>query len=353
MPLKLLPPLACAALVLSACTTSDDPVLVEPEVGTTGTRIINSVASTDDQDATVMLIHVNAGSNPLTGSLCTGVMIAPKLVLTARHCVSVTDEGVGCNSDGTPLEGGLVYSDFDAKDLYVFTGKTRPPFTHFVAPSDFDPTKWTPQAKGAQVINDKSGTICNHDMALVVLDTALTTPIAPIRLTRDPAVGETVYAVGWGVSSAELEPSTRQQRRDLQVKRLGPNDTYPVLTRAEFLLGESICLGDSGGPVFDQKTNAVVGITSRGGNGGDEGNNPASTCVDPGADNFITRLSSFQEIINQGFQAAGAEPILEPPPEDDGCAVGTVGARGRAGLGIFGLILGISALLRRRRSPSC
>jgi hypothetical protein len=344
---KLLP-LSFGALALSACTTTDDPVLVRPDLGTARTRIINSIPSTDDQDSTVMMIHAfKTQDGKDGGNLCTAVAIAPKLVLTARHCVSNTDEVVGCNSDGTPLEGALISSDFDAKDIYFFTGKTRAEFTHLV-PTNIDLTKWKPASRGVQVIHDGSGTLCNHDLALVVLDTPLNVPIASIRLDRDPVVGEATVSVGWGITLAELEPAVRQQRRDIPVKRLGPNDSYPVLTRAEFLTGESICLGDSGGPIFAQKTNAVIGVVSRGGNGSDYNpTTPGSTCTE--ADNFNTKLSPFKEIINQGFAAAGASPKLEPPPEDDDCHVSAVGRSGRAELGIFGLLLGLSAIVRRRR----
>lgn len=341
-------PFSFVAVAVAACTTSDDPLLVHTDVGTTHPRVINSVPSTDDQDSTVMMIHeFKDSSGKENGNLCTAVMIAPKLALTARHCVSFTDELVGCNSDGTPLAGALISSDFVATDLYFFTGKTRAEFTHLVPPN-IDTTKWKPAARGTKIVHDGSGTLCNHDIALVVLDTPLNVPIASIRLDRDPVVGEATVSVGWGITSAELEPAVRQQRRDIAVKRLGPNDSYPVLTRSEFLTGESICLGDSGGPIFAQKTNAVIGVVSRGGNGSDfDPATPGSTCTE--ADNFNTKLSPFKEIINQAFTAAGASPKLEPPPEDDDCHVSHVGRSGRAEIGIFGLILGLSAAVRRRR----
>lgn len=340
-------PLSFAAIALAACSTTDAPVLVKPEVGETHPRVLNGIPSTDDQDSAVMMFHLFKGTDGKErGNVCTAVVVAPKLVLTARHCLAFTDTTVGCNSDGTPLEGGGVQGNFDAKDLYFFTGKTRPEFTHLL-PLDVDSTKWKPASRGAQIIDDGSGTLCSHDIALVVLETPLTTPIASIRLTRDPVLDELTYSVGWGITVAELEPAVRQQRRDLPVKRLGPNDSYPVLTRAEFLLGESICEGDSGGPIYSQKTNAVIGIVSRGGNGGDD-TGPGSTCIQ--ADNFITKLSPFQETINKAFAAAGATPNLEPPPEEDDCHVGAVGRSGRAELGVFGLILGLSAIVRRRRT---
>jgi MYXO-CTERM domain-containing protein len=347
--MRLLPLVVAIAAV--SCATSDETPNVTPQLGES-TRIINGTDSTNDQDSAVMLIHVNQdpaiGTPGKTGSLCTAVMIAPKLALTARHCVSLTDDASECGSDGTPLVGAGIHSDYDAKDLYVFTGKNRPQFTHFVPNGgDLDQTKLTAQAKGAQVITDHSGTLCNHDIALVVLDTPLTVPIATIRRDWDPTVNEKVINVGWGITTTELEPSVRQQRRDVVVRRLGPNDGYPALTRSEFLLGEGICLGDSGGPVYDETSKAVLGVVSRGTNGGDEDpQHPGATC--PDADNVMTKLSPFKELFDTGFTAAGAQPKLDPKPDDKGCnASGHSNGAGTAAE--FVIILGALAAIRRRR----
>src|SRR5262249_17391613 len=56
---------------------------------------------------------------------CTGSLLAPNLVLTARHCVAMTTgQNIGCTSDGTGDAGGAVGADFDATTLFVSYGPT-------------------------------------------------------------------------------------------------------------------------------------------------------------------------------------------------------------------------------------
>ena len=175
-------------------------------------------------------------------------------------------------------------------------------------------------------------------------------PLATLRLDGDAVPGEKLLTVGWGVSLGEVEPAKRQQRGDVTVKRVGPDDAIPVLTKSEFLFGESICLGDSGGPVLAQETNAIVGVVSRGGNGLDPNKGgPSSTCID--ADNVATKLSPFKALVTEAFERAGAKPKLESQPEET-CSVGAVGVScaPRGGVLVLGLGLALLANLRRRRS---
>ena len=58
--------------------------------------------------------------------LCTGTLLAPALVLTARHCVTETSVDVMCGADGAPLSGGEVHGKHEPSDIYVFAGTERP-----------------------------------------------------------------------------------------------------------------------------------------------------------------------------------------------------------------------------------
>lgn len=338
---------SAAALGLAAACAADTG---GEELGRVRQAIVGGSASDESQDSTVMLFHVDP-SGPRRLGICTAALVAPRLVLTARHCVATTDDQVACDSDGTPLLGAAVIENHEPANLYVFTGKDRPAFIG-EAPPSLDMTKWSPAGQGLEIIDDKSGTLCNHDLALVLLkEPILDVPIATLRLDGDAAPGEKLLAVGWGVSFGEVEPSTRQQRGGVTVKRVGPDDAIPVLTKSEFLFDESICLGDSGGPMFAESTNAIVGVVSRGGNGLDPNQGgPSSTCVD--ADNVATKLSPFKELVMDAFARAGAEPRLEPKPEES-CAACAVGASRAPRGGVLGIALGLALLarLRRRRGP--
>jgi hypothetical protein len=336
---------AAAALTIAACA----PEKRSPEtVSRTEQAIIGGSPSDDADDATVMLFVLDP-SGPTRLGICTAALIAPKLVLTARHCVASADDVVACNSDGTPLLDSAIHGDRDPSNLFVFTGKDRPKLIGAKAP-DLDPVHWKPAGRGAEILDDGSSTLCNHDLALIVLEKPIeNVPIASLRLDGEVGAGEKLLTVGWGVSSGEVEPSQRQRRDGVTVQRIGPSDSIPVLTKSEFLFDESICLGDSGGPIFDEKTNAIVGVVSRGGNGVDPSQGgPSATCDD--ADNLGTKIAPFKDLILRGFDRVGSQPKLEPKSEASSCAMSR---RPRRDGGI-GAVVSACALLfalraRRRR----
>lgn len=295
--------LTVLALAAASCTSADEPLGVGRQA------ILGGSTSDETEDATVMLVH--RGPDGEVAGICTAALVAPRLVLTARHCVARANENVACDVDGTPLLGGEISGDHDAADLFVFVGKDRPALAA---------AGWSPNGQGLEVIDDGSPTLCDHDLALVLLKEPIAgVPPVSLRLEREVRAGERLSTVGWGVSSSEMEPSQRRRRGGVTARRVGPDDAVPVLTSSEFLFDESICLGDSGGPIFSEETGAIVGVVSRGGNGVDpRSGGPAATCVD--ADNLGTKLAPFRARILAAFEHAGAAPTIEPPPDEGGCS---------------------------------
>jgi len=329
----------CICAASCVADASPDPA-AESLAGASAVKpsILKGTVSDAAQDAVVMLVTVKPEPNIPLG-ICTATLIAPRLVLTARHCVAHANENVACLSNGTPEAGGEVTGNHDPKDLFVFTGNTRPVL---------DPATWTPAGAAAEIIDDGSGNLCNHDIALIVLKDPITNvPIAPIRLDGEVAVGESLLTVGWGVSSGEIEPTKRQQRNGVTVKRVGPNDGFPTITKNEFLFDESICLGDSGGPIFADQTKAVIAVVSRGSNGADPTKGgPAYTCDQ--ADNLGTRVAPFKDMMLRGFERAGAQPVLEDKPSEDKCSACGVGSRSKPSSSLsFFVLIALTGLLRR------
>lgn len=295
---------ACFALsTLAACGVSTR----EESVGTSIQRIIGGRASSVDQNSVVVLARFEGGARR---GLCTATLIAPNLVVTARHCVTETDATAMCNPDGSPALGGGIHADYDATTLAIFSGKDG------AASASEDETK--ANAHGASLVIDDATTLCDHDLAFVVLDQAVDGPISPIRMTP-PTASEVVTAIGWGVTESGGLPDARQQRTALTVLGDGPlpfpDDTRYGAGPSEFLLGESACSGDSGSPVMSA-SGAVLGVASRAGNGqARDPNNISNVCTGANVHAVYTHLGNAQALVTRAFETAGASPWIDGKPD--------------------------------------
>jgi V8-like Glu-specific endopeptidase len=304
LPIVTLGFLAC----LAACSSTSGEVGARAgEIGTTHSAVIKGKPSDASQDAVVLLVHYDPNAQGSGVGTCTGTLLAPRLVLTARHCVGDTDAYAACKVDGTPLAAGVVRKNHKPETMYVFTGKDRPDFSRG--------EHIEPAGTGLKILDDGGKNLCNHDIALIVLKEPITgVPIAPVRLDSEVTVGELITAVGWGVTEKTSQPEQRQQRKDVQITKVGPDKAISAVPPNEFEVGEAICSGDSGGPAIAQETNAVVGVVSRGGNAqGSDSSDPAANCID--GKNLYTKVAPFKELILQGYELAGAEPWVEGGPD--------------------------------------
>lgn len=271
------------AVVFFACSGGESPA----PVAQTSAPIIHGTESDSSQNA-VVLIGFGAGGGWYDA--CSGVLIAPNLVLTARHCISNTSSGDGCAS---------ITGDIDAKSLRIYTGTTR----------SIDWISVEPQAYGKKLFHDNGTTLCPHDIGLILLDRSLqggSADLAPVRLDAPPAKGDTFTAVGWGVTDITDNPGVRMQRPNVPIVRVN---------LLEFDVGESICHGDSGGPALSTTTGAVLGVVARGGGGRGSPGTGAAGCVDPGTINTYTGLWGFKTMITQAFAESGYDPWLEGAPD--------------------------------------
>jgi hypothetical protein len=295
------------ACVLPSCAPADGA-----PSGITRQAIVGGEESDESQDAVVLLMHYDALQTAGGTGGCTGVMLTPRLVLTARHCVSATEGRVACNEEGEADLGGAVQGDHRPNSLFVFAGRTRPDFLTGLANA----------GRGAEILTTGATTICNNDIALLLLEKPLEgAKTAPVRLDSGARQGEPLTVVGWGVTEDAPQPETRKQRTGVPVRSVGPDIG---IGPAEFRAGEGTCAGDSGGPAFAD-TGAVLGVLSRGGNGRGADPGTAEACID--GDNVFVSTSGHRDLLLRGYERAGQRPWHEGrpdptlEPEDSGCAL--------------------------------
>lgn len=336
----------------SACSSEEAPG--DRTGGAARSAIVKGTDSDESENATVLVMHYDAlaaGGGAASG--CTGTLLAPTLVLTARHCVSLTDDSAACDAKGNAVTGGKVTSDHEPSKIYVFGGTTRPDFLS----GQFDPSR------GKEILSTGSATLCNNDLALLVLDKPVSgATIAPIRLDASVWAGEVVTVVGWGISDTEDNPETRKRRAGVAVLDVGPvKDLGP----AEFRVGEGTCSGDSGGPALSAD-GAVVGALSRGGNG--KKDIGADACL--GGTNIFTSTAGHADFLRAGYARVQATPWLEgqpmpvadagtsvqpsaPPADDDGCHASSHGSRrDLSGLTILVFVVAVFFGRKRARNPA-
>jgi hypothetical protein len=269
---------AFASVAAPACSSpgagdsSDSDAL-----GTARSAVINGSASPSSQDSVVM---IQMGD----GGFCTGTLIAPNVVLTARHCVS----------------------NYAEDDCGTFTGDI--PFANegiAIGGGANEQTTPVAHAKKYFYVDGAKG-LCDPavDIAAILLDRDVTgVPIAKVRATP-VTVGESFVAVGYG-EDENKQVSVRRQRTGVKSVAVGPTKQTFTPTNAaayeyelpagEIAVTEAVCHGDSGGPLFDLQQR-VVGVTSR-------GTDPLDVCV--ARPDIFSAVAQHLDVIDRALALAG------------------------------------------------
>lgn len=281
-----------------ACGAVEDGGAPRDGLGETTSAIVGGQASPATDNAVVLIRNVRGE--------CTGTLVAPNLVATARHCVSSSNLAMRCNELGQAVTGGQSGVDYDPGKIAVFVGES------FARKGVLDPA-----AVGLRIVHDGSPTLCDHDLAFVVLSRPVAGPVAPLRLASVPKVGERARAVGWGISVTKTPSDGRVARGGVTVSHVGANATRATGPR-ELSATEGICDGDSGGPLLAESDGALLGVASRGGSPRAATLAPPEACVGDDIVNVYTSLAAHARTVREAFRAAGLDEPEGPP--DEPCA---------------------------------
>jgi hypothetical protein len=188
---------------------------------------------------------------------CTGFLIAPDLVMTARHCVALSTPVMRCD-DVAP---STTQTPWPARVFFVTTEVSMLDRSRTTAVSEV----LTPVGAGAPE--------CGNDVALLRLARPIsTTQIYEPRLDRAPQAGESIVVSGYGFavgSSTDAGvndgPGVRRMRAGSRVQSVGTNDLGSGLraSSSDWVVDVGPCRGDSGSPAFDG-AGRVLGVLSRG-----------------------------------------------------------------------------------------
>jgi V8-like Glu-specific endopeptidase len=297
-----------AALVFAAAATAAGPQPraasgVSPAAGvakgddpSAGASVIGGHNATIQQYPSLAFIE---GAVATAGYACTGTVVAPRVVLTAGHCVEDLESSSITQPEQIAVATGISNLQHipDAKISRVEKVLANP---------DFNPSK------------------LQGDAGLLILKTPVSAPAIALAGPEDAALyeaGDQVTIAGWGIDDRATEHAPNQLQAGTvpvaEAKRCkeGTRRFYPFFDAGHQVctldvphFDTTTCHGDSGGPAIatgPDGSPVEIGITSL----GDGTCNPTSPAV-------FTRVDQIQPWVQSWIdatEAGGPQPRIRIP----------------------------------------
>lgn len=257
--------------------------------------VIGGQGATIEEFPSLAYIQARQGKG---GFACTGTVVAPRVILTAAHCLEDLDQGRFTPASGyavatgttTPREA-LRENVFRVTETHIFPG--------------FDPGN------------------LRGDAGILVLDRPTTAPPISLAGSADASLyegGAVVRLAGWGLTRANANNGPESLRATTMTVQAPPfckqktRRYHPTYSAAAQLCTLDVpskksggCFGDSGGPIIGQRADGALvelGIVSTGG--------PFCSTKLP---NIFTRVDFVSPWVSEwiaAIETGAPRPVVDP-----------------------------------------
>lgn len=216
-------------------------------------RRLSTVALTTDHRNTRRSEHPHLLSQGR--SFCSATIIAPRVLMTAAHCLQDFNPQTNTKSSAFILPSTSAFIAYFGTRVAMNGEWLRA--ENVIAHPEWDPAL-TLQAGGG---------LPAHDIGLVILEKDVPPPYQPVAIADESfnvQVSQPVTIVGYGVTRSRRNNNTGTLRQvTVPLKKIDSH--AQLLGVGAFMRGA--CAGDSGGPMYirnEEKKWSVIGVTSAG-----------------------------------------------------------------------------------------